>query len=1431
MGNQLATTGQGYQDLPSYFSHTSDSYVHHSTLGGGKVLKTVQALHKDNDFVVVKFYIKRNTDTPVAKYQQRIEEIHRKFSLDANAQPGVITYINMPEVETDKACYIARQYFAYNLYDRFHGHPFLTEIEKKFFAYQMLQAVAQCHSVGVRHGDIKTENFMVTTWNWLFLTDISFYKPTYLPADNPADYSFFFDSGQRRRCYLAPERFYNSGERKADESPASNVMSGMVSPRERDSTLGLTNMPLQLGSTPAASPSSASESSAAVNLPTPSDRVDKTIDDVTEAMDIFSLGCCIAETFLEGEALFELSQLLSYRDKKYDPSPVLAKISDPDIREMVASMIQLDPAKRLSAFAYLNNATGNVFPKYFKYLYRFLARLLSPNVSDPDRKILAIKQHEDRILRHVLYDDAPPPPSSAAAAQPAAPDTPVAAPAPNSAVDSAVSSKGLADDLDSYIASLHDRIMTPLSVAPISPPTPAPQPSSATGSQENRQADNPSSALAPGQGRGLTMILSVVCSCIQNVRFPLSKLTGLELFLSLGQFVDDEVRLGRLVPYSVALLGGGQNSTIKSDQAGDGSTIVRATALHTLSRLLSMVKTISVADFHIFPEYIFPALSRFSTDPEELVRLAYAQNIAQLAETSRRFLDMACFLKQSAMRSANATNAASMKMNPYQGGYDAELGSLQDTVLKVVIDMLAIDSGGIKVKHALLSDITRLCIFFGRQRVNDQLLPHLITVLNIREWELRAAFFEYVVGISVFVGKMAFLDYMLPIIEEALIDVQEFVTQRALHALTAFCQLGFFDRSNVVELATKTAPLLLHPSAWIRNEEVALLCSMSDSLGTAKSFSFLIPKLAPFLREPIFAVSRSALLLALKTPLTRAEYQYYINSAGLKLDGASDPNAGDILSRDGVLAVAMRPYIESVQRQALTAANALDETELDKNRIFSKHVYSVRVENSAAEAKGSLAQIDRVQQDLFDSLGVQVNAYDQGQPKPGMPRAQTAKVPGSNPEASASRQRFLTTIETDQKDAAAGVLLTRVPRDKVPEYIQRALQLPGPPPDLGPLREGTVSSSAFFKNHQRLLYRGHGVKGNDPRTWRPKGILVATLHEHRAGVTALSVAKDNLFLSSASEDGTVKIWDCSQLTTAATVKSQLTYTQGGRLTSMTICDSSHSVVAGSDDGSVHVFRVDYQPLAEKYDNSVVKRVDPSLEGPVLAVDHFNTLSESLLLYGTKRGVLHGWDLRAQAEAWNLRVDACMGVLSSAVAGPSVYSLLAGTSRGFIVLWDLRFQLPVQIWRHSAKTRIVNLTPLDSKTILPSQCPSFRLSPLLLCLVFSLSQELSPGAPHQGPRVLRERRGHQLRLRLRYLHRRVQNRHPRSQPNHQADATAAASLSSCRCRHLSHAWTRRTAQSGPVALRSEHRQKRVNHLNWPLCGVSSLAPRASFVPPE
>jgi phosphoinositide-3-kinase regulatory subunit 4 len=98
---------------------------------------------------------------------------------------------------------------------------------------QLIHAVEQSHSKGICHGekglseshwkkillavifhtflfilrlgDIKCENVLVTSWNWLYLADFASFKPTFIPDDDPSDFSFYFDTGGRRRCYLAPE--------------------------------------------------------------------------------------------------------------------------------------------------------------------------------------------------------------------------------------------------------------------------------------------------------------------------------------------------------------------------------------------------------------------------------------------------------------------------------------------------------------------------------------------------------------------------------------------------------------------------------------------------------------------------------------------------------------------------------------------------------------------------------------------------------------------------------------------------------------------------------------------------------------------------------------------------------------------------------------------------------------------------------------------------------------------------------------------------------------------------------------------------------------------------------------------------------------------------------------------------------------------------
>jgi len=156
-------------------------------------------------------------------------------------------------------------------------------VEKKWIAYQLLTALSQAHLHKTPHGDIKSTNILVTSSNWIYVTDFSgSLKPTRLPLDDPSDFSFFFDTSGRRICYVAPERFYKA---------------------ERELRRAWTN-----------------------------EEGERKEPAVTEAMDVFSAGCVIAEVFLEGASLFSLSQLFKYREGEYSVETQLSAIGDEGIR-------------------------------------------------------------------------------------------------------------------------------------------------------------------------------------------------------------------------------------------------------------------------------------------------------------------------------------------------------------------------------------------------------------------------------------------------------------------------------------------------------------------------------------------------------------------------------------------------------------------------------------------------------------------------------------------------------------------------------------------------------------------------------------------------------------------------------------------------------------------------------------------------------------------------------------------------------------------------------------------------------------------------------------------------------------------------------------------------------------------------------------------
>ena len=107
--------------------------------------------------------------------------------------------------------------------------------------------------------------------------------------------------------------------------------------------------------------------------------------------------------------------------------------------------------------------------------------------------------------------------------------------------------------------------------------------------------------------------------------------------------------------------------------------------------------------------------------------------------------------------------------------YEEEAGALRVAVLKVVNELVVGARSGAWSRRALLPHLPRLLAFLGRRHANDYLLPTIITFLNDRDWQLRAAFFRHIACLAPTTGFSGLEAFLLPCVEQAR---QGFETQK-----------------------------------------------------------------------------------------------------------------------------------------------------------------------------------------------------------------------------------------------------------------------------------------------------------------------------------------------------------------------------------------------------------------------------------------------------------------------------------------------------------------------------------------------------------------------------------------------------------------------------------------------------------------------------
>ncbi|KRX03780.1 WD40-repeat-containing domain [Pseudocohnilembus persalinus] len=316
-----------------------------------KVFKSYKIIFKNiNQSIILKIYLKEKTNLNYDFYYKQIEYLRRYLFPSLNF-PGIMPYlktINLDMSQGKDFVGIARQATYSNLRDKFIESPELTQSEKNWIIFQTLASLYTVHERKMYHGNIRSSNILLTSFNHVYLSDFGIYKPLYISEDHISDYVIHYERDDR--CYLAPEKFQKELLNNTDEIV---------------------------------------------------DISSETIDKM-QRMDIFSLGCVLFETYdQEYKFLFN-------HERQYDPLILIEKIQNEHIKYLIKNMINEDPQKRMNINDIFKYFVDNVVNKdFYLYLYYFDAILVNPQFSSPDLRIALIQKIIPSLYQRFLNQPHP----------------------------------------------------------------------------------------------------------------------------------------------------------------------------------------------------------------------------------------------------------------------------------------------------------------------------------------------------------------------------------------------------------------------------------------------------------------------------------------------------------------------------------------------------------------------------------------------------------------------------------------------------------------------------------------------------------------------------------------------------------------------------------------------------------------------------------------------------------------------------------------------------------------------------------------------------------------------------------------------------------------------------------------------------------------
>ncbi|KAJ6850714.1 phosphoinositide 3-kinase regulatory subunit 4 isoform X2 [Iris pallida] len=572
----------------------------------------------------------------------------------------------------------------------------------------------------------------------------------------------------------------------------------------------------------------------------------------------------------------------------------------------------------------------------------------------------------------------------------------------------------------------------------------------------------------------------------------------------------------------------------------------------------------------------------------------------------------------------------------------------------------------------------------------------------------------------------------------------EAVIVSALECLSMLCKSGFLRKRILLGMIKRAFLLLCYPIQWVRRATANFISASSESLGPIDSYVYLSPVLRPLLlREPCSLSSEISLLSCLKPPVSKSVFY----------KGLGDARSSDMLARQRKIWYNSSAYsnqLETVEHTKGTPVGERKPTKApgskDSNAKNGKptgstpkaslqdtrDVANLRVGTSfsasnSVDARDSLVS-DKLQfSELILPQVSMGNSLLFDGPSEGIPLYSTCVSKRELGSLSAGLDSSLhwnsirlsssCMPSLDSVNKSLGLSSSVPPKLVSGSFfnISNSARLV-PRSSQDPQGRENYDQPSYINSRFQELTVSDTLKGSSSITgddvsesdvtglppvagapsvpvsgWKPRGVLVAHLQEHRSAVNELSVSNDNTFFVSASDDSTVKIWDTRKLEKDISFRSRLTYNlDGSRALCTTMLRGTAQVVVGACDGTLHLFSVDYisrglGSVVERYSGIADIKKREAGEGAIVSLLNCSASDSCIsqnVLYSTLRFGIHLWDTRTASATWNFKALPEEGHISSLVMGHCGNWFISGSSRGVLTLWDMRFLLPVNSWHYS-----------------------------------------------------------------------------------------------------------------------------------------------------